>query len=109
MPSSGSVHPVFEERDEDTLQIPHRLAQDATDLARHVERRHDLPVDVELELAGGRVPDPHRGRLFVAGKPRDFPLLEAPFPPGPYMICRSAGSPATARSSQLRQAMASSK
>src|SRR5919197_64707 len=39
---------------------------------------HDLAVDVELELLHGGVPDPHRLRALVTGKPGQLELGEAP-------------------------------
>ena len=45
---------------------------------RVIERVGDLPVDVELELVGRRVPGPHGPRALVAGKPLELELREAP-------------------------------
>jgi hypothetical protein len=59
------------------LEEVHQLADDGPGvvvgcqpmLADLVEAAEDLAVDVELELAGRAVADPHRPGAFVAGKP----------------------------------------
>src|SRR6185503_6880181 len=43
-----------------------------------VEGVRDLPVDVELELAGGGVADPHGPRAFVAVEPLELELRQPP-------------------------------
>src|SRR3954463_5971993 len=40
-------------------------------------------VDIELELRGGGMADPHRTGLFEARQPRLFPLGQASFPADP--------------------------
>ena len=77
-------------------------------LRRLVERGHDLAVDVELELAGSRVADPHRCGLLVAGQPVDLPLVQPPLAGRAVHdlhLGRVAGR--WPRSSQSRQAIAS--
>ena len=79
------------------------------ELAGAVASRRQLAVDVQLQLAGGGVADAHRARALVAGQPVGSSYSSSRrSPPRPYMICRSSGSPATARSTQSRQLAASS-
>src|SRR5215472_2712331 len=53
-------------------------------LARGVNRGHGLAVDIELELAGGRVAGSYRFRTFVPGEPAEFELGQAP--PAEYVV-----------------------
>jgi hypothetical protein len=50
----------LEELEQRLLQVPGRLVALQADVPAHVQRIHDLAVDVELELVDGRVADPDR-------------------------------------------------
>ena len=75
---------------------------------RLVEGVEHLAEHVELELLVGAVADPHRARALVAREPVELELGQ------PVLATRAVhdlglvGSPARARSSQSRQAAASS-
>ena len=78
--------------------------------ARLVQRVDHLAVHVELELLVRGVADAHRRRALVAGQPVELALGEPPLArDAVHDLQRSPGSPATARSSQSRQARASSR
>src|SRR6202048_1931501 len=56
---------------------PHRLAAFQWRHTRFQRLKHrvgDLAEDVELQLLGGAVADPHRCRVLVSGQPRDGQL-----------------------------------
>ena len=67
--------------DEPLEQLPHerpgRVVRRRAVRARLVERVEHLPVDVELELRRGGVPDAHRLRALVARQPVELVLVEA--------------------------------
>ena len=55
--------------------------------ASPVDRVHELPVDVQLELPRGGIADPYRRRSLVAGEPLELQFGQATFAGCPYMIC----------------------
>ena len=78
-------------------------------LARLLERDHHLAEHVGLPLVDRTVADAHRLGPGIPGQVVEGALGQSPGAVDRYMICRSSGSPATARSSQLRQSRASSR
>ena len=109
MPSSGSRH-ALSEMVEQPRWIAHACGSTGSPCcARLVESVDHLAIDVELELLARRVADPHRLRALVARRARAARTrVRRRSPATPYMIWTSAGSPATARSSQRRHWPASS-
>ena len=83
MPSSGSRQPVSRNSISARCSSQAGPPSGSSRLGRLVEGRHDLAVDVELELPGRGVADPHRARSLVARQPVDLPLVEPPLAPGP--------------------------
>lgn len=65
---------------QDVDQAPHVPLQRYSGAQRPVEGVEDVSVHVELELAGGRVPEPHRARTVVPRQPRCLGLRQAPLP-----------------------------
>ena len=63
-------------------------------LQRLKHRVGDLAEDVELQLPGGVIADPHRRRVLVSGQPRDDQLRQPPLSTHPVHdldLARTAG------------------
>ena len=69
---------------------------------------NNLTVNVELTLPDRRVANANGARAFIPCQPWQFRSGNHFSPVMLYRICTCAGLPATARSSQSRQALASS-
>ena len=90
------------------LQRPGVVVRNRRLAPREVECVHDFAEDVQLSLIDRRVPDAHGRGAFEPWKPWELNFSKRRSPLAPYMICNCEGSPATARSSQSRHAIASS-
>src|SRR5262249_50976850 len=73
----GTVPARLELADEGADERPAGLADLEAALQALIEAVDHLAVDVELELAGGGVADPHGPGILVAGEPIDGPLRQA--------------------------------
>src|ERR671911_2470513 len=62
------------DRRQPTLPVPSLQ----TELHAHLYRDRDFTVDVQLELLGGGVPDPHWPRALVSGQLVDLELGQPP-------------------------------
>ena len=109
-PLSGSSQCRGQLLDQRPLQRPGVVGVASTPACPgQLEGDHHLAEDVGLPLVHGAVADPHRPRAGVAGQVVERRARAARGAPSTaYMICRSSGSPATARSSQSRHSRASS-
>ena len=77
MPASSCRQPVLEPLEELPDQRPGVVVRRHALRARLVERVQHLAVDVELELLGGGVADPHGPRPGEAREPVELALVEA--------------------------------
>ena len=72
------IGPVVDEESHDRhLDPPDDLVHGDAVGASPVDGVHELPVDVELELPGGGIADPHRRRSLVSGEPVDLQFGQA--------------------------------
>ncbi len=79
----GSVPDRFETLENELLQVPDRVPVIHPHLPGGVQRVHQLPVDIDLELCVRRVADPNRPRALVTGQPTELDLRETTFPAQP--------------------------
>ena len=104
----GLVPVALEEVQQCDLQVPGVVG--GADAASRVRCRpsRTSPHTSSWNWSAAALPTRTGRGALVAGQPGQSVSGSRRVPSRPYMICRSAGSPATARSSQSRQAVASS-
>ena len=111
MPSSAWSH--FSHTQSTPLRMSSQASVDRPAvLVGEVDRVDQLAVDVELELVGGAVADPHGAGAAVALEVVELLFGELRLPSTPYMICSGrrlrTRPPGSGRSSQSMNAGASS-
>src|SRR5438046_3198603 len=72
-----NVFEVLHQFGEKTPGLGRGLSATAT---AHIEGTQDLSVNIQLELAVSRIPNPHRTTVLVTRQPWKFELSQAPFP-----------------------------
>ena len=78
-PLVGLMPDLLEMLDQLSLEIPGGVARSQSHSTRLVKRIEQLAIDVELQLVGGSVADPHRCGVFITPKPPDFLFGQPPF------------------------------